>query len=59
MSIMKYKIICFLCFSLIFTYVEGKDPQKKPDMQPEPTLQTQLMNEQISELMADRVGFNK
>jgi len=40
-------------------HAEGKDPVKKKESQPVSALQTQLMNEQISELMADRVGMRK
>ena len=39
--------------------MEGKDPQKRKDTQPVSTVQTQLINEQIAELMADRVVLNK
>ena len=57
---MKLKTICFLCFSCtIFYSMEGKDPQNRQETPPVPTIQMQLMNEQISELMADRVGLHK
>ena len=59
---MKFKIVCILCLSCSFLYhVSGKDPIKKTDTQPEPvnSLQTQLMNEQISKLMADHKDLYK
>jgi len=53
---MKLKILFFLCFSCSILYnLEGKDPIKKVETQPVSTLQFQLMNEQISALMADRI----
>ena len=58
---MKYKILCILC--LVFTVllnVKGQSIIKSIEIQSEPvSLQTQLMNERISELMADRVINNK
>jgi len=57
---MKLKIVFILCFSCtIFYSMEGKDPPQKKESVPVPTIQTQLMNEQIAELMADRVGLKK
>ena len=57
---MKLKTICLLCFSFtIFYAMEGKDPPKGKETQPVSTIQTQLMNEQIAALMADRVNLNK
>ena len=53
---MKLKILFFLCFSCAIYYnMEGKDPIKKVETQSVSTLQLQLMNEQISALMADRI----
>ena len=59
-SIMKLKTICLLCFSCsIFYSMEGQNAQKGKETQPVTTLQMQLINEQIAELMADRVVLNK
>ena len=58
---MKCKILCiiFLVCALIFN-IEGQAPVKSKEMQSVPvSLQTQLMNERISELMADRISKNK
>ena len=58
---MKYKIVCVLClFFTLFYKAEGQNSIKKEETPSSPvSLQIQLMNEQISQLMADRVGYNK
>ena len=55
---MKCKILCILLLICPFVYnVEGQGLIKRAEIQSEPiTLQSQLMNEQISQLMADRVS---
>jgi len=57
---MKFKIVCFVCFSCTIFFSTGQNhPKRTATQQPAPTLQMQLMNEQVSALMADRVGVNK
>ena len=52
--------VCILCFSCTFFYLAGQNTQKMPvTQQPASELQSQLMNERISTLMADRVVVNK
>ena len=58
---MKFNLCCFFCLLCTFVYhVEGKDPVKGVETPPvsESYLQTQLMNEQISKLMANRISTN-
>jgi len=58
---MKGKILCILCLiCAVFQSAKGQNIINKTEIQSPPiSLQTQLMNERISELMADRVTNNK
>ena len=57
---MKYKIVFICCLSCtLYLNVEGKDPIKRKETQPGPpdtSLQVQLLNERISELVAERIN---
>ena len=58
---MKYKIVCILCFScVVLCNVKGQYRIKKTEeVQTAPaSLQVQLMNDKITELLADRVSYN-
>ena len=48
-----------LCFFCTVYHSEGQETDKGKDTQPVSALQTQLIDEQISELMADRVNIRK
>ncbi|MDR2470223.1 MAG: M23 family metallopeptidase, partial [Tannerella sp.] len=56
---MKVQILFFSCGMVILAATAfGKEPVKKKEMQPAISLlQTQLMERQVSELMADRIGI--
>ena len=58
---MKYKILCILCsFYVIVFNVEGQRSVVKTEIfSPPISLQTQLMNEKISELLADKISTNR
>jgi murein DD-endopeptidase MepM/ murein hydrolase activator NlpD len=58
---MKVRTLSILCgLVLMVAGVDGKEPLKKKDVQSAATtLQTQLIDRQVSELMADRVGIHK
>jgi murein DD-endopeptidase MepM/ murein hydrolase activator NlpD len=57
MNVKTLSIVCGLV--LVVAGAEGKEPLKKKDVPAVTTLQTQLIDRQISELMADRVGIKK
>jgi murein DD-endopeptidase MepM/ murein hydrolase activator NlpD len=58
---MNIKIGMFFCLALVSAMgVNGKEPVKKPEPAPSATaLQMQLMDQQVSEWMADRGGIKK
>jgi len=58
---MKCKILVIICLMCaVLSNVEGQGIFKKKEIQPEPvSLQTQLLNDKISELMADRINIHR
>ncbi|MDR0843998.1 MAG: peptidoglycan-binding protein, partial [Tannerella sp.] len=56
---MRIKALFILCSFLTAISVEGREPEKKIKVQQPTALQTQLLDQRVSELMADHVGIKK
>lgn len=58
-QIKSFKLFFVLCFLVLAIGVSGREPKKKVDIPPQATLLNELIDMQVSELMADKVDTRK